>query len=71
MKNGKTAGLDELSCEHVKFSHPIIVSILSKMFNFFIKTNHIRASFSARFRNVMLRFALCQLVTLKESVSVQ
>jgi len=28
MKDGKAAGLDGLSCEHIKFSHPIVVSIL-------------------------------------------
>ena len=27
MKDGKAAGLDGLSCEHIKFSHPIVVSI--------------------------------------------
>ena len=25
MKNGKAAGLDELTCEHLKYSHPIII----------------------------------------------
>jgi len=49
MKNGKAAGLDELSCEHIKFSHPIVVSILSKLFNLFIKTGHIPASFGASY----------------------
>jgi len=27
LKNGKAAGLDELSCEHLKYSHPIIMSV--------------------------------------------
>ena len=49
MKNGKAAGLDGLSCEHIKFSHPIVVSILSKLFNLFIKTGHIPASFGASY----------------------
>ena len=26
LKNGKAPGLDELSCEHLKYSHPIIVT---------------------------------------------
>ena len=49
MKNGRAAGLDELLCEHIKFSHPIVVSILSKLFNLFIKTSHIPASFGASY----------------------
>jgi hypothetical protein len=32
MTNFKAAGLDELSCEHIKFSHPLIVSILCGTF---------------------------------------
>ena len=27
MKNGKATGLDELTCEHLKYSHPIIIVI--------------------------------------------
>ena len=30
MANGKAAGLDELSSEHLKFSHPIVLCILTK-----------------------------------------
>jgi len=36
MKNGKAPGLDDLSCEHLKYSHPIIVTVLCKLFNIFI-----------------------------------
>jgi len=36
MKNGKAPGLDDLSCEHLKYSHPIIVKVLCKLFNIFI-----------------------------------
>jgi len=36
MDNGKTAGLDDLTSEHLKFSHPIVVCILTKLFNLFI-----------------------------------
>ena len=49
MNNGKAAGLDGLSCEHIKFSHPIVVFILSKLFNMFIKTGHIPVSFGASY----------------------
>ena len=33
IKNGKAVGLDDLSCEHLKYSDPI-VSILCKLINF-------------------------------------
>jgi len=36
MKNGKAPGLDDLSCEHLKYNHPIIVTFLCKLFNIFI-----------------------------------
>ena len=49
MKSGKAAGLDELSCEHIKFSHPIVVSILSKLLNLFIKIGYIPVSFGASY----------------------
>jgi hypothetical protein len=45
MKNGRAAGLDELTAEHLKFSHPIIISILSRLFNLFVAIGHIPASF--------------------------
>jgi len=46
LKNGKAAGLDELSCEHLKYSHPIVVSILCKLFNLFPTNGHVPDSFS-------------------------
>jgi len=49
MSNGKAAGLDELSCEHLKHSHPILICILTKLFNFFISTGHVPASFGASY----------------------
>jgi len=33
LKLGKAAGVDGLTAEHVKYSHPIIVAILAKLFN--------------------------------------
>ena len=45
MKNGKAAGLDEISCEHLKYSHPIVISILCKLFNLFVVYEHIPDSF--------------------------
>ena len=45
MKNGSVAGLDELTAEHLKFSHLIVTCILSKLFNLFVLTGHIPSSF--------------------------
>jgi hypothetical protein len=33
MTHGTAAGLDELLCEHTKFSHPVSVFILCELFN--------------------------------------
>jgi len=49
MKNGKAAGLDELTCEHLKHSHPIVVVILCKLFNLFISYSHIPSSFGSSY----------------------
>lgn len=49
MKNGKAAGLDDLTCEHLKFSHPIVVIILCKLFNLFISSGHIPISFGVSY----------------------
>ena len=38
MKNGKAPGLDDISCEHLKYCHPIISMILCKLFNMIIAT---------------------------------
>jgi len=45
MDNGKAAGLEDLTSEHLKFSHPIVVCILTKLFNSFIINGHIPESF--------------------------
>ena len=49
MKRGKAAGLDDITAEHLKFCHPIVVSILCKLFNFFISTAHIPHGFGASY----------------------
>jgi len=49
LKRRKAAGLDELTGEYLQFSHPIVVSILVKLFNLFISTGHIPASFGASY----------------------
>ena len=45
MANGKAPGLDELSIEHIKYSHPIVVCILAKLFNLFLTYSHIPPGF--------------------------
>jgi len=45
MDNGKAAGLDELSAEHLKYCHPIVICLLTKLFNLFISLAHIPDSF--------------------------
>ena len=49
LKRGKAAGLDELTCEHLQHSHPIVVSILVKLFNLFVATGHIPTTFGASY----------------------
>ena len=39
------AGLDELTCKHLKYSHPIIIVILCKLFNLFVVNGHVPESF--------------------------
>ena len=38
-------GLDGLACEHLKYSHPIIVTILCKLFNLFLANSRVPESF--------------------------
>jgi len=45
MDNGKAAGLDDITSEHLKFSHPIVVFTLTKVFILFIINGHILESF--------------------------
>lgn len=45
LKKGKAAGIDRLTSEHVQFSHPIIISLLSMLFNLMIKYEFVPDSF--------------------------
>jgi Reverse transcriptase (RNA-dependent DNA polymerase) len=49
MANGKAGGLDELSIEHFKHAHPIIVCILKGLFNLFVSVGHIPCDFGASY----------------------
>ena len=45
MKNGKAAGLDNITCEHLKYSHPILITILCKLFNMFVINGYVPTNF--------------------------
>jgi len=45
MENGKAAGLDDLSCEHLKYCHPVAVIILCKLFNLFLSFEYLPRGF--------------------------
>ena len=74
MANDKAAGLDELSVEHVKYCHPIIVCILSKLFNLFVTTGHIPEDFGASYTVPISKYdgrVTYQLMTSEASPLVQ
>jgi len=45
MKKGKAAGMDNLSCEHLQYSHPVIIVTLCKLFNLFVTHGCVHDSF--------------------------
>jgi len=45
LKRGKAAGLDNLTAEHLLNSHPILSSILTKLFNLMLLCSHVPESF--------------------------
>ena len=45
LKKNKAAGLDYLTAEHLHFSHPIVVSIMCKLFNIMMSYGYVPASF--------------------------
>ena len=49
LKRGKDAGLDELTSEHLQFSHPFVVSILVKLFNSCVPVTVSPISFGASY----------------------
>jgi len=42
---GKAAGIDTLSAEHLKYSHPVVVVCLSIMFSLMIMLNYVLNDF--------------------------
>ena len=49
MKSGKAADLYGLTAEHLKYCHPVVLVILCKLFNFFLSSGHVPASFGASY----------------------
>jgi len=45
LKSGKAIDLDCLSAEHFQFSHPLLPTVLSKLFNVMISVGHVPPSF--------------------------
>lgn len=45
LKRGKAAGLDLLSAEHLQYCHPILPTILTKLFNLMLLCGHVPKSF--------------------------
>ena len=45
LKLGKAAGLDSLTSEHLKYAHPIVHCLLSKLFNLMIDCDYVPDAF--------------------------
>ena len=45
LKFGKAAGLDEITAEHIIYSHPVVACLLVKLFNLMIMLNYIPVEF--------------------------
>ena len=45
LKKGKSAGIDDLTSEHLQFSHPIVIIILTKLFNIMILFEYVPNDF--------------------------
>ena len=45
LKRGKAAGLDGLTVEHIKNGHPVIITILTKLFNLMLVTGYVPVEF--------------------------
>jgi len=55
LKRGKAAGLDNLTCEHLLFSHALLPCILAKLFNMMIKVGHVPPSFGQSYTVPILK----------------
>jgi len=55
MKRGKAAGLDGITAEHLQYSHPLLVCVLSKLFKGIVKLGHVPASFGQSYTVPLLK----------------
>ena len=45
LKDGKAAGIDNVTSEHIKHSHPIIITLLTKLYDLMIKYHYVPDAF--------------------------
>ena len=45
LKRGKAAGPDNLSCEHLQYSHPIVCCTITLLYNLMLKINYVPNAF--------------------------
>ena len=45
LKRGNAAGLDNISCEHIQYSHPIVCSSITMLFNLLLKFSYVPVAF--------------------------
>mgnify|MGYP003406642813 FL=1 len=55
MDRGKAAGLDEITAEHLKYCHPLLPVVLSKLFNLIMKAGHVPANFAKSYTVPILK----------------
>jgi hypothetical protein len=60
LKLGKAASLDGLTAEHVKYCHPVIVSILVKLFNLMILSHYVPNAFGVGLCIPLLKSGNCK-----------
>jgi exonuclease III len=68
LKRGKAAGLDKLNVEHLQNSHPILICILTKLFNLFMHYGHVPPSFGESYTVPLVKdnAAQCKVLTTKD-----
>ena len=55
LKRGKAAGIDQLTVEHLLYSHPVLPCILSKLFNLILLTGHVPYEFGHSYTVPLLK----------------
>ena len=65
---GKAAGLDGLTAEHLQSSHPVLFTLLNKLFNLMIKHGYVPDSFGASYTVPLPK---CNYTTVSKSLTVE